>query len=423
MSKTLIVAKREYLQRVKSKGFIIFTILLPALIGAYILFIVSISRMGANQPMHLAVVDLSGQVFPELRQELTGKLPNGRPKYTLELLPATAASLPALERQLAGKVLSGAYTGYLVIPAGVLESRTAQYYSKNVVLEGSRLEPPLRDALTRIRLRQAGVAAAQMPGYFAAFDLKGMKVTPQGASEDQGQTMVLGFILGGLLYGALMAYGMTFMSSVVEEKTSRVAEVILSSVDAFGLLLGKIIGVSGAALTQACIWGFCLALAGAYSALASAATGQSWLHYVPHIAPIVYISFVIFFVLGFLVYASLFAAAGAIVSSEQEMRQTAMPITLLLVVAFVLSFSPAMMAGTSLKAVILSEVPFFAPILMMMRITVSNPPLWQVLLSFALCAITVLLIAKVTAKIYRVGILMTGKRPSLPELVRWLRYS
>lgn len=423
MSKALIVAKREYLQRVKSKGFIIFTVLLPALIGAYILFIVSIGKMGANQASHLAVIDLSGQVYPVLSQEMSDKLPSGKTKFTLDEIAATPQSLPALEGQLSRQVLSGKYTGYLVIPADVMQARSAKYFAKNVVIEANILQSRLGDALTRVRLRQAGVTAAQIPDFFASFDLKGMRVTPQGESADQGQTVVLGFILGGLLYGALIAYGMAFMSSVIEEKTSRVAEVILSSVSAFGLLLGKILGVAGAALTQALIWGICLALLGGYGAFLASAAGHSWLHYIPHIGPMVYISFVIFFVLGFLVYASLYAAAGAIVQSEQEMRQTAMPITLLLIAAFLISFTPMMIAGTSLKAVILSEIPFFAPILMMMRITVANPPLWQVLLAYGLCALTVVLIAQVTAKIYRVGILMTGKRPNLAELMRWLKYS
>ncbi|HZT74219.1 MAG TPA: ABC transporter permease [Terriglobales bacterium] len=423
MSKLLIIAKREYVQRVKSKGFVIFTILLPALMAGYILFIVAISRASQNQPSHLAVIDLSGEILPVLRQELTDKLSNGKPKFTIEAVTATPATLPQAERRLEQAVLAGRYTGFLVLPADILTSHTAQYHAKNVILDGQTIQNRLRDAVTRVRLRQAGIAADQVPQYFAAFDLQGLRITPEGERQDQGQTLALAYILGGLLYFVLIFYGMNFMSSVVEEKTSRVAEVVLSSVSAFGLLMGKILGVAGAALTQACIWGACLALVGAYSAVVASAAGGGWLRHIPPIGPMIYISFIIFFVLGFLLYSSLYAAVGATVSSEQEMRQSAMPITLLIVAAFFISFTPMMQVGTSLTAVILSEIPFFAPILMMVRIPIANPPFWQIALSWALCAATLVIIIQFTAKIYRVGILMTGKRPNLPELLRWLKYS
>jgi ABC-2 type transport system permease protein len=156
--------------------------------------------------------------------------------------------------------------------------------------------------------------------------------------------------------------------------------------------------------------------------MASALSGNNPLKSMPHIGGLVYFCFAVFFLLGFLVYATLFAASGAIVSSEQESQQTQLPITLLLVLSFVLA-PMVLNAPGGVMAVVLSLIPFFSPVLMTMRVIVSSPPLWQILLAIVLSAATVLGVVRVTAKIYRLGILMTGKRPTLPELLRWLRYT
>lgn len=425
MSKILIVAKREYVQRVRTKGFVIFTVLLPAIIGGYIFFVLAVTKSGANASAHLAVVDLSGQILPALRHELNEKLPSGQRQFQLDGVAATAASLPTVEARLHRDVLAGQYSGFLVIPANVLQSNQAEYHAKNVAnfnLIGS-LQHGLESAVSRVRLRAAGVAASELPQFFADFHLTDLKVTASGENRNATGTVVLGYVLGYLLFFVVIFYGMNFMRSVVEEKTNRVAEVVLASVSSFGLLMGKVIGVAAAALTQALIWVICLGLFAAYAGTAALAAGHSgWLKQVPHLGPMIYVSFVLFFVLGFLVYASLYAAVGAIVSSEQEAQQSQAPITLLLVASLLLGFT-VLTTPNSVLATVLSEIPFFSPVLMMMRIPIANPPFWQVGLSWLLCALAVWLIMKVTARIYRVGILMTGKRPNLPELMRWLRYS
>jgi len=424
-SKTLIVARREFLQRVKSKGFIIFTLLLPALMVGYILFVVAMAKAGGNVASRIAVVDLSGQVYAPLNALLTETLPNGQRKYTVEPVAATPATLPAVEATLQRQVRDGRYSGFLVIPADVLASNHAEYHARNVanMMAMAELQARLGQAVARRRLLQAGVAPDRVPQFLASFNLETLRVSSSGESRDQGQTFVLAYLLGGLLYGALIGHGVTFMRSVVEEKTSRVAEVILSAVDAFDLLLGKLLGVAGAALLQGLVWLLCLAAASLYGVtMASALSGNNPLKSMPHIGGLVYFCFAVFFLLGFLVYATLFAASGAIVSSEQESQQTQLPITLLLVLAFVLAPMVLNAPGSGV-AVVLSLIPFFTPVLMTMRVIVSSPPLWQILLAIVLSAATVLGIVRVTAKIYRLGLLMTGKRPTLPEILRWLRYT
>ncbi len=423
--KMLIVARREFLQRVKSKGFIIFTLLLPALMVGYILFVVAITKAGGNVASRIAVVDLSGQVYAPLSELLTEKLPNGQPRYTVEEVDAAPAGLPAVEATLQRQVRAGIYSGFLVIPADVLVSHHAGYHALNVanMMAMAEIQARLGQAVARLRLLQAGVEPNRVPQFLASFHLETLRVSSSGETRDQGQTFILAYLLGGLLYGALIGHGVTFMRSVVEEKTSRVAEVILSAVDAFDLLMGKLLGVAGAALLQGAVWLLCLAAASAYGlTMASSLSGNNPLKLMPHIGPLVYFCFATFFLLGFLVYATLFAASGAIVSSEQESQQTQLPITLLLVLAFVLA-PMVLNAPGSATAVVLSLIPFFTPVLMTMRVIVSSPPLWQILLAIVLSAVTVLGIVRVTAKIYRLGLLMTGKRPTLPEILRWLRYA
>ena len=424
-SKLLIVARREFLQRVKSKGFVIFTLLLPALIVGYILFVVAVSKAGGNVASHIAVVDLSGQIFAPLDSLLTEKLPTGESKYTLEPVPATAGDLEAVEAKLQQQVRAGRYSGFLVIPADVLSRNHADYHARNVanVVALAELQSRLGQAVARVRLLQAGVEPDRVPQFLANFDLEALRVSQNGEHQDRGQTFALAYLLGGLLYGALIGHGVTFMRSVVEEKTSRVAEVILSAVDAYDLLMGKLLGVAGAALLQGMVWLLCLGGASAYAVAMSASfSGDNPLKSMPHIGAMVYFSFVVFFVLGFMVFATLFAASGAIVSSEQESQQTQLPITLLLVLSFVLA-PMVLNAPSGTVAVILSLIPFFTPVLMTMRVIVSNPPLWQILAAMGLSLVTIVGIVRITARIYRLGLLMTGKRPTLPELLRWLRYT
>jgi ABC-2 type transport system permease protein len=193
-------------------------------------------------------------------------------------------------------------------------------------------------------------------------------------------------------------------------------------VDPFTLMLGKILGIVTVAFTQFGVWALTLALASAYALTMAHAAGTPIGQYIPSVGPWLMVVFVVFFLLGFLLYASIYAAIGSMVSSDQEAQQTQLPLTMILMAAVYLAFL-VMASPTTPLSVALSMIPFFAPVCMVMRVAVSNPPLWQVLVSAVLCFGTFLLFTKITAKIYRVGILMTGKRPNLPELLRWIKFA
>jgi ABC-2 type transport system permease protein len=211
------------------------------------------------------------------------------------------------------------------------------------------------------------------------------------------------------------------MRSVLEEKTTRTMEVLISSVRPFQLLAGKILGVAAAAFTQFLIWMLSLALLSSYGiVMAKMVPGSSFSGIHLPISLLIYT--VAYFIGGFFLYSAMFAAIGAACSSEQDAAQlqwlAMVPLIFCMVIYSLVLNDPA-----SRLSLILSEIPFFSPVLMALRISLQTPPFWQIALSFALLIVTTVGVVYASAKIYRVGILMYGKRPTLPELFRWLRHS
>ncbi|MGH9476694.1 MAG: ABC transporter permease [Terriglobales bacterium] len=422
--KLLTVIQRELLIRVRTKSFLVFTFGIPVMFAAVLFMEFKIISAGQNVTSTVAVVDLSQRVLPGLQQPAaTGE--DISAKFHFQAVAATPATLPPTEARLRDEVLAKKLNGYLVIPADVFTSRTAQYHAGNTaaISVAFDLQTRLRDAVNRAALVASGVPAGRITDLMGSFDLHQIKVTATGEHRDSGQAgFYAAFGLVFVLYFLMLLYGVVVMRAVIEEKTSRVSEVLLASVDPFPLMLGKILGVVATALCQLVVWGACLALFAVYGLAMAQAAGLDWKQYLPHAGAGLYVAFVLFFVVGFLLYSSIYAAIGAMVSSDQEAQQTQMPLTIVLAVSIWLAFL-VMMNPTSTLSVVLSLIPFFAPILMVARVAVSTPPLWQVVLAWVLCAATFFGCTLITAKIYRVGVLMTGKRPNLSELLRWLKYT
>jgi ABC-2 type transport system permease protein len=225
-----------------------------------------------------------------------------------------------------------------------------------------------------------------------------------------------------VLYVTLLVYGVATMRSVLEEKTTRVVEILASSARPFQMLAGKILGVAGVGFTQYLIWTITGVLISAYGAAVATAVrpGVSMPQF--HIPTSLLIYAVLFFLAGYFLFASLYAAIGAMVSSDEEAQQVQMPVTLLVVAPFLL-YPAVMRDPASRLSVVGSLVPFLSPILMVLRIGLQTPPFWQIALALALSVATTIGVVYIAAKIYRVGILMYGKRPSLVELLRWLKYT
>jgi ABC-2 type transport system permease protein len=220
-----------------------------------------------------------------------------------------------------------------------------------------------------------------------------------------------------LLYVNVLVYGFAVMRSIIEEKSSRILEVLLSSVTAKQLLAGKIIGVGAVGLTQVAIW---LAIIGAFSLVGLSSTGSMLANV--HIPVIGVVAFGIYFVLGYFMYATMYAALGSMVNSDQEAQQVQWPAMLPIIFSVVMA-TPVLQHPNSPLAFWASLFPFFTPILMFVRIMAETPPMWQILLSIVLMLLTTWGLLGLSSRIYRVGILMYGKRPTLPELRKWLRYA
>jgi len=420
MRKIWLIVKREYLTRVKTRAFVIATIAVPVIGVGFAFMTAYLNAQHLTNTYRLGIVDQSGQLASSIRGSMTAKLANGQPEFSVVRTVTRPASLTGAEEQLRAQVNSGGMDGYLVIPAdlnGPIELHARNPDNLRVI---APLTAAINQALIVARLQARGIHLSGAGGLFQSADLKLMKITRHGEALERGQTVGISIALVMLLYVALLMYGIITMRSVLEEKTTRTMEALISTVRPFQLLAGKILGVAGVAFTQFLIWMTALALVFTYGAFLSAMSG------VPlsgvHVPVSLLIYALIFFVCGYFLYASFYAAIGSACSNEQDAQQLQWPATLPLVFSVVI-FGVVLSDPSSRASVILSEIPLFAPILMTLRISVQTPPFWQIALSIALLLIAIAGVVYVSARVYRVGVLMYGKRPNLPELLRWMRYT
>jgi len=248
------------------------------------------------------------------------------------------------------------------------------------------------------------------------------KVSKRGVEEDTGGTFIISYFLVLVLYMTLIFYGQAIMRGVIEEKSSRVVEIVLSSIRPFQLMAGKIIGIGAVGLTQYTIWGlFGIGFTTYGGALIADVFPAAASFKFPSIPAYIFIYFIIFFILGYFLFSTLFAAIGSMVNTEKEAQQFMTPVIMMLVIPLLLIVF-IMRSPNSSISVILSMIPFFTPTLMLLRVCILLPPFIQVGGSIVLMALTTLLMIWLTAKIYRVGLLMYGKRPRIREIIKWLRY-
>lgn len=425
MRKLWLIIHREYVVRVRTRTFIFSTIGLPAVMIALFVIPAYFASRHAQHTLDIAIVDQVGGLGPLAANRLgTHTLPNGEPQFkivrTFEPPDASTGTLDDMRKQ----VLAGKIDGFLLFPSNMLSGADAEFHTRNP--GDFAFTSALRDAATQAaiggRLAQQNVQVTHLDNVLKPVKMDVEKISSQGETREKGQTFQAAILLAVILYTSLLMYGITTMRSIQEEKSTRVMEILLSSVRPFPLLAGKILGVGAVGFTQYLIW----AVAGAgvltYGAVMMSAFSGAASGFHLHFPVALWLWFVLYFVGGYLLFASLFAAVGAAVSSEQDANQAQIPISMLLVVSFVMFPVVARNPGSSLS-VTLTMIPFFSPILMILRIALESPPLWQILTSFGILAVTTVAMVYLSAKIYRVGVLMYGKRPTLVEMIRWLRYT
>jgi ABC-2 type transport system permease protein len=425
MHKLWLIIHREYVVRVRTRTFIFSTVGLPAVMIALILVPAYFAGRHAEHTVNIAIVDQVGGVGALAAKRLeTHTLPDGEPEFkvvkTIEPPDASTRTLDEMRKQ----VLAGKLGGFLLFPSGMLSGAEAEFHTRNP--GDFAFTADLKDAATQAaiggRLAQQNVRVTDLDHVLKPVMMNVEKISSEGETQEKGQTFQAAVLLAVILYSSLLMYGITTMRSIQEEKSTRIMEILLSSVRPFPLLAGKILGVGAVGFTQYLIW----ALAGAgvltYGAVMMSALSAGGAAFHLHFPLGLWFWFVMYFLGGYFLFASLFAAVGAAVSSEQDANQAQIPITMLLVFSFVM-FPVVVRNPGSHMAVVLTMIPFFSPILMVLRIALESPPLWQILMSFSILAATTVAMVYLSAKIYRVGVLMYGKRPTLIEMIRWLRYT
>lgn len=426
-SKLLLIIQREYLTRVKGKGFIISTLLAPIFLLAVFLVPLFINNFDvSSSETRYILVDETGSIAD--RMVLMN--PN---RY--EIRDSTTIDL------LRTETLNGAINGYIVLPDGLLDgSSNAELYntgSGGISLAGE-IRENMRSAVREELLARTAVSDEIKAIFELRPDLDSRRITTEGDSEvNEGVTFIIAYIMGFAIYMAMFSYGALIMQSVLEEKTNRIMEIIVSSAKPMELLLGKVVGIVSLGLTQITIWfitfsgitaivapvalmmGRGIPEASAFAGTTSLAPSVDFS--VPEVSFGIWGFFAIFYVLGFLMYGGIFAAVGAAADSPQDTQQLAVPLYIPIMIPIFLMM-PVITDPHSSLAVISSMIPFFSPILMMGRIVVTDVPLWQSLGSIVLMSLTFIALMWMSGKIYRVGILMYGKKVTLAEIIRWLRY-
>lgn len=424
MRKVWAVIRREFVERVRSKWFVISTILGP-------LFIViasvlpSVLMMNSGGGRDIVIVDAgAGRLADRIRTQLSRS-----GSFTVQIDSIAEDRQTIVTDSLTRSVQANELDGFLVLNSATVEAGTAEYRGRNVssLRDIGTLEGVLRQSVIVERLTRQGVDPSIVQEAQKKIDLKTLRISKRGATGESGtSSFMLGYFVGLVLYMIILIYGINVMRSVLEEKQTRIIEILVSSLRPFQLMLGKVIGVGGVGLFQFSIWSL---------------TGYALLHYraqilglfkipaaainavqIPHISGELLAVMIAYFLLGYLLYSALFAVVGASVNSETEAQQAQQPVMMLLVFSLFVSFS-ALADASGRLAVTASMIPFSAPILMPVRMATSDVPTQQLALSLAIMTASVVLVVWVSARIYRIGILMYGKRASIKEMVRWARQS
>jgi ABC-2 type transport system permease protein len=406
------VIRREYLQRVRSRWFVIATLAAPILMLALIVVPAVMANQGSNANRAIVVLDRTGGLYDRVEAGLD------RAGYSVQRAPDT----PDAEEALARRVENGDLGGFLVLDDETLSRGEARLVtsSRPSLVRQVAIQQVFVQAAVAVRL---GGDEASLGALLNGGDLQ-LEVLSDGGAGVNDPAFAASYIGAFLLYMTILLYAVSVMRSVLEEKTSRVVEIVISSMRPDQLMLGKILGVGAVGLTQLAIWGLAgtLIIAAGIPALLAANPAFSQLSELREFMPgLGYLGlFVVFFLGGYFMYSGLYAAVGAMCNTDEEAQQAQMPVIFLLVIPIIF-VTQVIDSPNAPLSVALSLVPLFSPILMFARAATGAAPFWQVGLSVVGMVIAVVVIAWVAGRIYKVGILMAGKRPTLPELFRWVR--
>ena len=437
-AKLFAVIRREYLERVQTRAFLIGSLLGPVFIAG-VLFVpalLTLRNLRADASASLIVIDATGAGLGDrVKAALTPTTPTRTPVGQTDVRVTPPNEIAAAESLATKEVVSKAFDGYVVLDDKTLRGERARYAGRKATAVGDmrRLETAIRNSTLAERLEHANLSASFVDSLTKSrVTLESERLTEQGRGSDASRraNTMFAVAVAFLLYMSMILYGQMVLRGVLEEKSTRVAEVVVSSVSPETLLAGKVIGVGAVGLTQQIIWVVGTLYLGSFTApmltrmMPTDPSGPNAVALPSMSMPDVHIAslllILVFFILGYGVYSALYAAVGSTVNSEQEAQQALAPV-LVLVISSALFIQPAMMNPTSLLARAASMFPFSAPIIMPLRMSLVPIPAWEMAVALVGLVVAFVVVILVAARIYRVGLLMYGKRPSFSELVRWAR--
>lgn len=443
MRKFLAVVKREYLKLVWTKTFLIGTLVAPVISIAFAVVPALIFSI-EGEATRLAVVDQNGKIAgafagalnedkqaeKTLRDSMRGmseaQIEQARQtaevmntKFVVETVKSDDRSLEDVKSELNNRLREQELDSYVVIPFD-LDREKYEYFARNTsdFVAKQRVERALNQAVRETRLTAANISLDKIDEINQPIELNSTRISDSGENADSGGSFLFVFIVGMMLYVTLLIYGQTVLAAVVEEKETRIAEILFSSASPFELMLGKLVGVGLVALTQLGIWVLSGAALLGYGLTAASASGFNLS--APGLSPTFVVLLFVYFLLGFFTYATIYALIGSMVTTVQEGGQLSFPVILILVVTLYAAF-PVIRSPNADFAVWLSILPFVSPIVMPVRLAISTPPLWQIALSILSSLATILGLVWLAGRTYRIGMLMYGKKATIPEVFRWIR--
>jgi ABC-2 type transport system permease protein len=417
-SKLWLVIRKEYLERVRTRSFAIGTILGPILIAAMMFGPPLLAERTGPQHQTIAVLDPgSGPALGSLQALVDAARTMQGDKFPLAIRTEAIApsAVEARRTELDAEVVAGDLNGYVVLAEEFMNSGQATYYGKSLsgVIGVEVLERLLDQVVQQQRMTDLGIDPMALAEVMKGADLQ--KRAIGGDERSLESRLLMGISMIMLLYIMMIMYGQYTMTAVIEDKSTRVVEVMLASVTPTQLMLGKVLGQGLVGFTQFVLW---MAATAVFANLGGTVAGVEL--DLGQIGLELWAWFGVFFVLGFLLYSSLYAGVGALCSSLQDAQQFQGPITMLIVLPMLL-LQVAIMAPDSGVSLVLSLIPLFTPILMFIRIVIGDPALWQVVLSVVLLAATVYLLLRLTGKLFRISILHFGKAPGWKDVIRMVR--
>jgi ABC-2 type transport system permease protein len=446
MDKFWVVAKREYVERVRSRWFVIMTLFVPVLITATFLVPAWVAAKAASgsAARNIVILDATGaglgqRVADVLMRDTSTAVRSRRASAAPEPGPqvrnVTQAQLAAAEDSATHEVMKpNSAVGYLVLDDSTLSTRRIRYAGRNAssIVDMEKVRSAVRQAFTGVMLQREGVKPETISLISSlSLNMSQTRIDERGKGLNGQAAIFLGVGIGVLLLMSIVFHGQNVLRGVLEEKSTRVAEVVISSVKPEILLAGKVAGAGAVGLTQQVLW---IAIAAylltnlapvvlhAAGAPVTPADGGALGISLGGLSIGLFVAVILYFLFGFVFYASLLAAAGSMVNSEQDAQQAAMPVMYLLIGSW-LFVNSVIVNPTGTTAKVLSWLPFSSPIIMPMRMGLSPVPWLSVAGSLAVCALGCVLAVWLAARIYRVGMLMYGKKPSLAEVAKWIRYA